>query len=110
MDGSAEMTFVPPEVEDQINALVTLIRTNSNPKKAVEDALRAVVNSSVVQNVTSGSGAPQQDPEAVNLAAYVDFPKLCNMLGLLAAHPVLAKKNTVSILHEYATRTSLVVG
>ncbi len=103
------MAVVPSDVEDQITALVTLIRTNVNPRKACEHALRAVINSSSHENAPSGPAAPQQEPEGPNLIAYAAYPKLCHLLGLLARHPVLAKKNTVTILHEYATRTSLVV-
>eukprot|EP00884_Botryococcus_braunii_P010421 jgi/Botrbrau1/19380/Bobra.0338s0010.2 len=102
------MAVVPPHVEDQINALVTLIRTHVNPGRAVEDALRAVINSSP-DTVISGPATAQLHEEGPNLIAMAPYPKLCHMLGLLARHPVLSKKNTVTLLHEYATRTSLVV-
>jgi hypothetical protein len=102
------MALVPPDVEEQIRALVSLIRTNTNPKKAVEDALRAVINSSEI--FLPGLNSHQApEPEPVSLAAYASFPKLLHMMSVLATNPATAKKNTVSLLHEYSTRTSLVV-
>lgn len=103
------MPFRPPNpgLEEQLHALNTLIRNTKDPLKAVQDAIRAAVNSSY-QNEEVVQGR-QPEPDGESIAAYAAYPRLCSVLQMLRQHPNTVKKNTVQILHEYASRLFLAV-
>lgn len=94
-------------LEEQLHALNTLIRNSRDPLKAVQDAIRAAVNSSYLNEEVLP--AKQHEPDGDSVTAYAAYPRLCSLLLMLRQHPSTVKKNTVQILHEYASRLSLVV-